>query len=163
MTRVRDRHPRVSLPIFRSLILSPWEALGRASCQTRTSNMFPGVRHASWKALGMLPGKHPRNVPISPPPMQAHEPSGQKGGTTCSAPKPRLNQSGAPMRNPNQTWVMNPNQFGPRWVTRASRVMNPNQPSLGNVPKQTTNHPCAKNNQRIRRSDRGRPRRPRCP
>ena len=37
---------------------------------------------------GMLPGKHPRNVPrnvpISPPPMQAHEPSGQKGGTTTS-------------------------------------------------------------------------------
>ena len=23
-----------------------------------------------------------------PPPMQAHEPSGQKGGTTCTSPKP---------------------------------------------------------------------------
>jgi hypothetical protein len=38
-------------------------------------------------------GKYPRDVPISPPPMQAHEPSGQKGGTTCTAPKPaRTNQ-----------------------------------------------------------------------
>ena len=72
MTRVRDRHPRVSPTIYSSLILSPREALGRASCQTRTSNSdiqhvprCPGARHASWKALGMLPGKHPRNVPIS--------------------------------------------------------------------------------------------------
>jgi hypothetical protein len=55
----------VSLPIFRSLILSPWEALEGLPAKLGHSNMFPGVRHASWKALGMLPGKHPRNVPIS--------------------------------------------------------------------------------------------------
>jgi hypothetical protein len=66
--RGSDDRTRVLRTLFRTLVLSPREAPRRASYQTRTSNMIPGARHASWKALGMLPGKHPRNVPISPPP-----------------------------------------------------------------------------------------------
>ena len=106
--------------------------------------MFPGVRHASWKALGMLPGKHPRNVPISPPPMQAQEPSGQKGGRSrqaqhaCSRTKPSLDPnlgvppSGRPARTkpgrpalrascPNQTWASRPP--GVRPCGRSLKVM----------------------------------------
>jgi hypothetical protein len=63
-----------------------------ASYQTRTSNMFHSARHASWKARNAS-GKAPSERALGtcqshPPPMQAHEPSGQKGGTTCTSPKP---------------------------------------------------------------------------
>ena len=56
------------------LFYPPGEALGMASCQTRTSNMIHSARHASWKARNAS-GKHPRNVPseranLTPPPRR---------------------------------------------------------------------------------------------